>query len=297
MEQQNILSDNYKGDGPDSELVALSVKGDKPALEKLIKRHQDYIYNIALRMVFNPDEAKDVTQEVLIKIITKLAGFEGRSSFRTWAYRIVVNHVLNMKKSMGEMQHADNFSLYGKIIDNCPDGDFPDTSNYSVDSKILVEEVKISCMFGMLLCLDREQRLVYTLGGLMGISDAAGSEIMEISKDNFRQRLSRARRDLHNFMNNKCGLVNKGNPCRCSKKTKALIEVGYVNPDNLKFTRNFYFKMDKIAEKKVDELIDVLDNDCNELFRSHPYEKSPDFVGSLRKILASDKFLNIFNVN
>ena len=297
MEPQNILSDKYKGDSSDTELVALSVKGDKPALEKLIKKHQDYIYNIALRMVFNPDEAKDVTQEVLIKIITKLGSFEGRSSFRTWAYRIVVNHVLNMKKSMGETSHADNFTKYGQTIDNCPDSDFPDNTSYSVDSKILVEEVKISCMFGMLLCLDREQRLVYTLGGLMSISDTVGAEIMEITKDNFRQRLSRARRNLHNFMNNKCGLVNKENPCRCSKKTKALIQVGYVNPDNLKFTRNFYYKMDKMSERKVNELIDVLDNECNELFRTHPYEKSPDFVLSLRKILESDKFLNIFNAN
>ncbi len=297
MEPQNILSDKYIGDSSDAELVSLSVKGDKNALEKLIKKHQDYIYNIALRMVFNPDEAKDVTQEVLIKIITKLAGFEGRSSFRTWAYRIVVNHVLNMKKSMGELNHTDNFKRYGELIDKCPDSDFPDNTSYSVDSKILVEEVKISCMFGMLLCLDREQRLVYTLGGLMGISDAVGSEIMEISKDNFRQRLSRARKDLHSFMNNKCGLVNKANPCRCSKKTKALIEVGYVNPNNLKFTRSFYFKMDKMAEIKTNELTDVLDNDCSEVFRTHPYEKSPDFVISLRKLLESDKFLNIFNIN
>lgn len=297
MEPQNILSDKYKGDNSDAELVALSVKGDKPALEKLIKKHQDYIYNIALRMVFNPDEAKDVTQEVLIKIITKLAMFEGRSSFRTWAYRIVVNHVLNIKKSMGEMSHTDNFTKYGQIIDNCPSSDFPDNTSYSVESKILVEEVKISCMFGMLLCLDREQRLVYTLGSLMGVSDVVGSEIMEITKDNFRQKLSRARRDLHNFMNNKCGLVNKENPCRCSKKTKALIQIGYVNPDNLKFTRSYYFKMDKIAVQKVEELTDVLDKDCNELFRTHPFEKAPDFVISLRKILESDKFLNIFNAN
>lgn len=297
MEPQNILSDKYKGDNSDAGLVSLSVRGDKLALENLIKKHQDYIYNIALRMVFNPDEAKDVTQEVLIKIITKLGSFEGRSSFRTWAYRIVVNHVLNMKKSLGELSHADNFTRYGQLIDECPDNDFPDNTNYSVDSKILVEEVKISCMFGMLLCLDREQRLVYTLGGLMDVSDAVGSEIMEISKDNFRQKLSRARRDLHNFMNNKCGLINKENPCRCSKKTKALIQVGYVNPDNLKFTRSYYFKMDKMAERKVEELVSVLDEDCNELFRSHPFEKSPDFVLSLRKILESEKFLNIFNVN
>lgn len=297
MEIQNILSDKYTGDNSDADLVANAVKGNKDALEKLIKKHQDYIYNISLRMVFYPDEAKDVTQEVLIKIITKLSSFEGRSSFRTWAYRIVVNHVLNLKKGAGEIYHADNFTQYAKNIDNCPDNDFPDNRSYSVDSKILVEEVKISCMFGMLLCLDREQRLVYTLGSLLGVSDALGSEIMEISKDNFRQKLSRARKDLHNFMNNKCGLVNKANPCRCSKKTKALIDFGYVNPDNLRFTRTLYYKMDKIAEERVDELSDILDKECNELFRTHPFQQSPDFAESMRKILQSEKFNNIFTVN
>lgn len=297
MEIQNILSDKYTGDNSDSELVSYAVKGNKDALEKLIKKHQDYIYNIALRMVFYPDEAKDVTQEVLIKIITKLSSFEGRSSFRTWAYRIVVNHVLNIKKSIGESNHADSFAKYAQSIDNCPDGDFPDNRSYSVDSKILVEEVKISCMFGMLLCLDREQRLVYTLGSLIGVSDTLGSEVMEISKDNFRQKLSRARKELHNFMFNKCGLINKNNPCRCSKKTKFLIDVGYVNPEKLRFTRSVYFKMDKIAEERVDELSDILDKECNELFRTHPYQQSPDFVESMKKILQSEKFNNIFTVN
>lgn len=297
MEIQNILSDKYTGDNSDSELVSYATKGNKDALEKLIKKHQDYIYNIALRMVFYPDEAKDVTQEVLIKIITKLSSFEGRSSFRTWAYRIVVNHVLNIKKSIGESNHADSFAKYAQSIDNCPDGDFPDNRSYSVDSKILVEEVKISCMFGMLLCLDREQRLVYTLGSLLGVSDTLGSEVMEISKDNFRQKLSRARKELHNFMFNKCGLINKNNPCKCSKKTKFLIDVGYVNPEKLRFTRSVYFKMDKIAEERVDELSYILDKECNELFRTHPYQQSPDFVESMRKILQSEKFNNIFTVN
>jgi len=55
--------------------------------------------------------------------------------------------------------------------------------------------------------------------------------------------------------------------------------------------------MDKISEIRTQELSDVLDNECSEVFRTHPYEKSPDFVISLRKLLESDKFLNIFNIN
>ena len=62
---KNPLSENYTGDKLDKKLIDLSLNGDKKSLEKLIKRHQDWIYNIALRMVFYPDDAKDVTQEVL----------------------------------------------------------------------------------------------------------------------------------------------------------------------------------------------------------------------------------------
>ncbi|MBP9191726.1 MAG: sigma-70 family RNA polymerase sigma factor, partial [Ignavibacteria bacterium] len=71
----------------DKLLVEQAIKGDKKSLEQLIKRHQSWIYNIALKMVWNPSDAEDVTQETLIKIITKLSTFRGDSSFRTWAYR------------------------------------------------------------------------------------------------------------------------------------------------------------------------------------------------------------------
>ena len=63
-------------------------------------------------------------------------------------------------------------------------------------------------MSGMLLCLDREQRLAFIVGAIFGVSDTVAADVLEISPDNFRQRLARARRELRNFMNDKCGLVN-----------------------------------------------------------------------------------------
>ena len=62
----------------------------------------------------------------------------------------------------------------------------------------------------------RQPRLVYVLGEIFGVTDAIGAELLEISRQNFRQKLSRARRDLHSFMQNQCGLVNTQNPCRCA---------------------------------------------------------------------------------
>jgi len=78
--------------------------GDRKALEDLIERHQAWIYNIALRMLFHPQDAEDATQEILIKVVTRLSSFEGRSSFRTWLYRIVVNHLLNVRRGREEFK-------------------------------------------------------------------------------------------------------------------------------------------------------------------------------------------------
>jgi len=104
-----------------------------------------------------------------------------------------------------------------------------------VNVRLLIEEAKISCTSRMLLCLDRGQRLVYILGEILDVGDAVGAKLLEISADNFRQRLSRARRELHSFMNDKCGLVNPANPCRCAKKTRGFMQAGYVDPAKLLF--------------------------------------------------------------
>lgn len=291
----NPFTEKYSTDKTDENLIREAVSGNKVSLESLVRRHQDWIYNIALRMVFNPEEAKDVTQEVLIKIITKLSSFGGRSSFRTWVYRIVVNHVLNMKKSMGEKHHASTFNQYWKGIDRTPDMDMPDPNALPIDTNLLLDEVKTTCMFGMLLCLDREQRIVYILGGIFGVSDAVGSEILQVSKANFRQKLSRARKDLYSFMHNKCGLIKKDNPCHCAKKTKAMVDSGYVNPASLRFYNNYYYKVEQVSGVKLKVLNNYLDDECQNLFVEHPFQKSPDFVLTLRKIIDSDKFKEIFN--
>lgn len=210
--------------------------GNREALELLIARHQGWIYNVVLRMVYHPHDAEDATQEILIKLLTTLSTFEGRSRFRTWLYRLVVNHVLNMKRTRAEAWDW-TFEKYGDGLANAPDEDLPDPRSVPADLTLLVDEARIGCSSGMLLCLDREQRLVYVLGEIFGVTDVVGGELLEISRDNFRQKLSRARRDLHSFMQDRCGLVNQANPCSCAKKTQAFMRAGYVDPANLLFAK------------------------------------------------------------
>ena len=283
-------------DSTDQALVESAVKGDKKSLEQLVKRHQAWIYNIALKMVWDPVDAEDVTQETLIKIITKLSTFRGDSSFRTWAYRIAANHVINMKKRKKEFEYT-SLRIYGSNILNSPDTDLPDQSSVPVDVDLLIEETKIGCMNAMLLCLDREQRLIFILGNMFNVNDEVGSEILEMTKVNFRQKLSRARKQLANFMTDKCGLMNKNNPCHCAKKTKLMMDAGHVNPDNLLFSKNYVYTIEKVAPEKAGKMNDLFEEKATKLFREHPFQQSPDFVNSLNQILQSREFRNIFNMN
>jgi len=279
---------NAPTDLEDRALVARARSGSREALEDLIRRHQGWIYNIAVRMLYHPHDAEDATQEILLKAVTRLSSFEGRSNFRTWLYRIVVNHVLNMKRGRVE-QAALDFPAYGAALDTTPDLELPDPRTTSAEVRLLVTEAMLSCVSGMLLCLDREQRLTYILGAILGVSDTVGAELLEISSENFRQRLARARRDLHSFMDDKCGLVNRANPCRCAKKTRGFIQAGHVDPEHLLFAQEHIRQVHEVVPQAY-QTIRTLDDQYADIYRQHPFYEPPDFAPMLRQLVESPAF-------
>jgi RNA polymerase sigma factor (sigma-70 family) len=285
----NPFIEDPAGDEADAALAAAAVGGDRDALEQLIRRHQAWLYNIAVRMVCDRTDAEDVTQEVLLKVVTKLATFEGRSGFRTWLYRIVANHVLNMRRRPMERGGESGFELLGQRITRLPDHDLPDPSAIDGQTAAIVNETKIRCTTGMLLCLDRRQRLAFILGDSLGVDHAVGASVMDVSPDNFRQLLSRARRDLFEFMQGHCGLVNVANPCRCAKKTRAMIEGGQVDPKSLRFVPGLIDSTLRAAPAAALKL-DVVDERYAQIFRTHPLSDPPDQTTWLRNLLSERQF-------
>ena len=277
----------------DRELVRLVQRGDRGALEALIERHRPWIYNLALRMVYLPQDADDATQEILIKVVTKLSTFEGRSSVRTWMYRVATNHLLNMRRTRAE-EIGYTFERYADGLDSAPDLDLPDPSTVPADVQLLVDEARIGCTMGMLLCLDREQRLVYVLGQVFGVTDAVGAELLDVSRDVYRRRLSRARRDLHQFMDRKCGLVNQANPCRCARKTRAFIDAGFVDPKNLLFASAHLTRVRELVPD-VHEGVDALDAAYAAVHRDHPFQTPPALAGAIRTLLRQPSFQSILD--
>ena len=264
----NPFSEQYS-DYEDIALVRLGTKGDKQALQSLIVRHQLFVYNLALKMTSNTEDAEDLTQEAFIKAITGLSTFESKSNFRTWLYRITVNHFLNSRKRKSELSVVD-FESYFNTIDNIPGNDLNEQEENEL--KDTIEELRINCTSGMLMCLSKEQRMVYILGELFNIDHNLGGEILEISAGNFRIKLMRARKDLHQWMNQKCGLVNKANPCRCSKKTKSYIKLGKVDPNNLQFNTRYRSKVKDFSENNAIKITDTVDELSRKIFQDHPMQ-------------------------
>jgi hypothetical protein len=97
-------------------LVNRAKDGNKESLEALVLRIQDRIYGLALRMLYNPSDAEDASQEILLKIITHLSTFRGESAFTTWMFRVAVNHLLTQRKRRAELE-AVSFEEFEKSLE------------------------------------------------------------------------------------------------------------------------------------------------------------------------------------
>lgn len=94
---------------PDAEqpLIQRAQKGDHEAFAALVAEHQRYVYNLALRVLKNEDEALDLAQETFVRAWMALPNFRGQSQFRTWLYRIVTNlcynRLPNLRRSLNDL--------------------------------------------------------------------------------------------------------------------------------------------------------------------------------------------------
>ena len=267
---------------PDEDLVRGAQSGSREAAELLLARHHPWILNLADRMMLRRADAEDATQEVLIKAFKSLPTFRGGSQFRTWLYRIAVNHILNVKKAAAAVC---SFEDAARGLERTPDLDLPDPRTVPVPVEILVEETKIVCTMGTLLCLDGRQRLVFILGEVFGVGDQVGAEIAGVTPVNFRQILSRARRDLYEYLRGNCSLVTPGAPCKCAKKTRAFIQGGFVDPRKLKFRVEHQRKVRDVAGGRAGELIDAYMKVAAQVYRDHPFYEPAEQVEMLREAL------------
>lgn len=282
-----ILSNPFKESSGESDNDAYYVKraleGDNESLEYLILRHQSWIFNISLRFVGDALDAEDITQEILIKIITRLSTYDSdKSAFRTWLYRITINHILNIKQSKKEAV----FGFFSSRSDLNDLIEFqPDTRKIkAAGDELMDRETKINCSLCILLCLSRMERLIFMLGVIFDIPDRLGAEICEVTYSNYRKILSRSRNKVFEFFNKNCSFIKQSNPCSCNQQTDKMIAAGIINAGDLLENRESYGRIRDVVGNAISDIEDTY-YEFTMLIKDRPFFKGPDMVAWISDLL------------
>ncbi|MHC4433068.1 MAG: sigma-70 family RNA polymerase sigma factor [Planctomycetota bacterium] len=186
----------------DAALVERYRQGDSAALEHLVIKYQNRIYNVVLKICADPDDAAELTQETFVKVLQNLHKFEGRSGFYTWAFRIAVNLTLNYcqrnarlaTRSLDAEQQQYDSQERQVLKDYLSDESSPDAA-VEVQRKELYEIAARA-----LMRLDEAQRAVVILRDIENMSYARIAEVLDIELGTVRSRLSRARSKLREVL-------------------------------------------------------------------------------------------------
>ena len=256
---------------PNEELLSLIEKataGEKESLETVILSIQDFVFNLSLRMLGSFPDAEDAAQDILLKVITHLSSFQGESAFSTWVFRIAVNHLKNYQKHMFA-KFPLSFEFYGDDIKNGNKDDIPDLTQ-NVEASILAEELKLSCTNVMLQCLDTESRCIFILGTMFRVDSRIAGDILGITPEAYRKRLSRIRSRMADFLTEYCGEYGNGT-CHCADRINYAIQNHRINPAQLSFTTAV--PMETMAEVK--EAMEDID-DLSQTFSFCKAYQSPE---------------------
>ncbi len=258
-------------------IIELAQDGDAKALETLVRGIQDRVHRLAMRMLADPQAAQDATQEILIRVVTKLSTFKGESTFETWTYRVGTNYLLTAKKIIA----ADPGLSFQMFSDDLLYG-LADDRNAAPEDHIMLNEMRIRCTMAMLLCLDRDHRAAYVLGEIMEFEHAEAASILGISPANFRKRLSRARSKVQDFTSASCGLANQTAACSCRKRLPVAMAQGRVGKTpsaDLMNASDFQTVQTAVAKLEADLIVAKLQRATGDL-------NSPkDFAGTILKLV------------
>jgi len=200
--------------------VQRAVAGEKRAMEQIMRALERPFYNLALRMLLSPPEAEDAAQECLLRVATRLSQFEGGSRFTTWAWKVAVNRILELKRKP--------LLTLEKFTAGLADGLEPEAPERTEDL-VALGELKMSCSRALLQCLEADDRIAFILGEILELEGGEAAEILGLPAATFRKRLSRARERLREALSANCGVVNPQAACRCHRRLTRATALGRIN--------------------------------------------------------------------
>ncbi len=279
---------------PEPETLVAATQGDLAALDQLLMHIQPGVFNLAVRMLGNREDAADATQEILLKVVTHLGTFKGEAAFATWIFQIARNHLLNAitrgkehpEVSLEAMQDRLQQGLdYGESVRPLrQDGDA-----LTPEDKLAARQVALSCTQNMLMTLDRDHRLAYVLDTVFGLPSKEAALVLDITAAAYRQRLSRARAKLDTFAATTCGLASERAACQCEKQLPALKAQPNNNTKGKPAPKLVAIHREEMleAQKNLDALVRV--GEAAAIFRAHPQYQAPETMRmAIRAVLSAE---------
>lgn len=183
-----------KDEADDLLLVQRAAKGYRPAFDQLVERYQNQVYRLAWRFFADPDDAMDATQEIFLKAYRSLPSFEGRSSFKTWLYRIAANTCMTLSESRSRRQKT----FIQSVIDWFTTPPAPDPSHLVVEQESRAELQEI--VQKKIAALPEVYRVPVILRDIEGMSLDQIGQILDIPEGTVKSRINRGRRLLQDSL-------------------------------------------------------------------------------------------------
>jgi len=203
----------------------------------------------------------------------------------TWAYRIGVNYLLNLRRQTP--QEANQLS-FEEFSDNLADG-LSDADYRGPEAVVLAEEVRLSCTQSMLQCLDRGERVAFVLSDIFELSSTEAAWVLDINPAAYRKRLERARHRIRAFMESTCGLVNPEAFCRCARRVQKAVAAGRVDPRARLLTAHPVSPSGRGVAEAAAQLRRL--HDAAAVLRAHPDYAAPQSkVDAIVALLESGRF-------
>ncbi|MGO4613622.1 RNA polymerase sigma factor [Nocardia sp. 2YAB30] len=277
--EHDLVADEEKA------IVARAVAGDREAVAQVVRLLQDPLYRLALRMVWRPPEAEDATQEILLRVLGHLHTWRAEAKLLTWAYRIGVNYLLNLKRQTAQEAAQLSLDSYREgLADGLADADYR-----GPEAALLTAEVRLNCSQAMLQCLVRDERIAFVLGEVFELSSVDSAWILDITPVAYRKRLERAKKRLGNFLNATCGLIDPTAFCRCSRRVDKALALGRVDPRGPVFARHAVSQGGRTAVVAEQQMIRL--HDAASVLRAHPDYAAPQAkLDAIAGLLDSGRF-------
>lgn len=179
----------------DKNLIEKTKNGDNSAFEELVKKYEQKIYNLALRLTSNPEEAGDILQETFLKAYRSLNSFKGEANFSTWLYRIAMNIALMRKRK----EKGKIFESLDRILPTAEGELHKEIPDWSTNPEAEIENKEVrNILTNALASLPDDYRAVLVLRDIQNLSNKEVSEILKLSIPTVKSRLHRARLFLRN---------------------------------------------------------------------------------------------------